>query len=95
MGVKKEVRIPDIGDFENVEIIEILVSASPKGNWLPLAGSVDTVELKLKSANSPLGSAGWVSITMITVPQLLMLTVCGAMKSFKAEVKESEERLFR
>jgi hypothetical protein len=32
---------------------------------------------------------------MFTVPQLVMLVAVGAMKSFRAAVKESEDRLFR
>ena len=32
---------------------------------------------------------------MMTDPQLVMFTVSGAMKSFSAEVKESDDRLFR
>src|SRR5437764_9038063 len=32
---------------------------------------------------------------MVIVPQLLMLTGCGATKSFASAVKDAEERLFR
>ena len=40
-------------------------------------------------------SSGVVSLRMTTLAQLLRFSVAGAMKSFSAEVNESEDRLFR
>src|SRR6266511_2729977 len=50
------------------------------------------VEVKLKSWFRPRGS---VCLMMLILPQLLMFTGCGAMKSFTSAGNDADERLFR
>jgi pyruvate dehydrogenase E2 component (dihydrolipoamide acetyltransferase) len=57
VGVEKEVRVPDIGDFENVEVIEILVTA---GDEIAAEASVVTLESDKATMEVPCPFAGTV-----------------------------------
>jgi pyruvate dehydrogenase E2 component (dihydrolipoamide acetyltransferase) len=55
VGVEKEVRVPDIGDFEDVEVIEVLVAA---GDAIEAEASVVTLESDKATLEVPCPYAG-------------------------------------
>jgi len=58
MGMKREIRVPDIGDFENVEVIEVLVAL---GDGIEVEASLVTLEsdkATLRAARARCGGGG-------------------------------------
>ncbi len=51
-----EVKVPDIGDFKEVEVIEVLVKP---GDTVSVEQSLVTVESDKASMEIPSSSAGW------------------------------------
>jgi len=64
LGVEKEVRVPDIGDFENVEVIEVLVSA---GDEISVETSLVTLESDKATMEVPSPLAGTVREVRVSV----------------------------
>jgi hypothetical protein len=78
----------------NSTLGNVLVPSSCNVNVFSVVGSVpnDFVYPKFVLFGF---SSGSVSLWMTTVPQFVMLTGTGLMKSFNCEVKESDARLFK
>lgn len=55
MGMKREIRVPDIGDFENVEVIEVLVAL---GDGIEVEASLVTLESDKATLEVPSPYAG-------------------------------------
>ena len=55
MGTKREIRVPDIGDFEDVEVIEVLVAP---GDTIGVESSLVTLESDKATLEVPSPYAG-------------------------------------
>ena len=64
MGVERAVRVPDIGDFENVEIIEVLVAV---GDRIEADTSLVTLESDKATMEVPSPFAGVVNKVCVAV----------------------------
>jgi pyruvate dehydrogenase E2 component (dihydrolipoamide acetyltransferase) len=64
VGVEKEIRVPDIGDFDSVEVIEVLVSS---GDSIQREDSLITVESDKASMEIPSPYAGVVGKIAVAV----------------------------
>jgi pyruvate dehydrogenase E2 component (dihydrolipoamide acetyltransferase) len=64
LGVEREVRVPDIGDFENVEIIEVLVAV---GDRIEADTSLVTLESDKATMEVPCPFAGVVNKVCVAV----------------------------
>ena len=64
MGVEKEIRVPDIGDFESVEVIEVLVSS---GDSIQREDSLITIESDKASMEIPSPFSGVVEKIAVAV----------------------------
>ncbi len=64
MGVEKEIRVPDIGDFESVEVIEVLVSS---GDTVQREDSLITIESDKASMEIPSPFSGVVGKIAVAV----------------------------
>jgi pyruvate dehydrogenase E2 component (dihydrolipoamide acetyltransferase) len=64
VGVEKEIRVPDIGDFESVEVIEVLVSS---GDSIRLEDSLITIESDKASMEIPSPISGVIGRIAVAV----------------------------
>ena len=64
MGVEKEIRVPDIGDFDSVEVIEVLVSS---GDSIQREDSLITIESDKASMEIPSPYSGVVGKIAVAV----------------------------
>jgi biotin carboxyl carrier protein len=74
-ALSKNIQLPDIGDFDEVEVIEILVSV---GDTIEAEDSIITLESDKASMEIPAPWAGVVHFWVVMVrvkPQLLVLFV--------------------
>ena len=62
-----EIQVPDIGDFDEVAVIEVLVKA---GDQIKAEQSLITVESDKASMEIPSSHAGAVSYTHLTLPTI-------------------------
>lgn len=92
----KEILVPDIGDFENVEVIEILVA---KGDTVEAEDSLISVESDKASMEIPAPEAGVVAEVMVALGDkvsegslILMLEPVAEQKGEAAATKEPVEQ---
>lgn len=92
----KEILVPDIGDFENVEVIEILVA---KGDTVEAEDSLISVESDKASMEIPAPEAGVVAEVMVALGDkvsegslILMLEPVAEQKDEAAATKEPVEQ---
>ena len=52
MGVETEVRVPELGDFEDVEVVEVLVSAGEE-----VSAEASLVTLETEKATMEIGTS--------------------------------------
>jgi pyruvate dehydrogenase E2 component (dihydrolipoamide acetyltransferase) len=64
VAVEREIRVPDIGDFENVEVIEVLVAAGDSVEW---EDSLVTIESDKASMEIPSPFSGVVAEIAVSV----------------------------
>jgi pyruvate dehydrogenase E2 component (dihydrolipoamide acetyltransferase) len=64
VAVEKEIRVPDIGDFENVEVIEVLVAA---GDSVAREDSIVTIESDKASMEIPSPFSGVIAEVAVAV----------------------------
>jgi len=64
VAVEKEIRVPDIGDFENVEVIEVLVAA---GDSVAREDSIVTIESDKASMEIPSPFSGVIAEVAVSV----------------------------
>ena len=57
-----DVRVPDIGDFEHVEIIEVLVS---EGDSVNVEDSIITLESDKATMEIPAPESDWISVVSV------------------------------
>lgn len=95
MAVEVEVRIPDIGDFDDVEIVEVLVSA---GDQVEAEDSLVTLESDKATMEIPAPRAGRVLDMKLAVGDrvsegslVLVLSVDAVESKESAESDESDE----
>ena len=95
MGVDKEVLVPDIGEFEDVEVIEVLVAP---GDRVALEDSLITIESDKASMEIPSPFAGIVGALNVSVGDrvsegtaIAIVTVDGDSAAVAAPVSEAAE----
>ena len=93
MSTIKEIKVPDIGDFSDVEIIEILVKP---GDSLKAEDSVMTLESDKATMDVPCPEDGLVAELLVKVgdrvsegTSILKLQPAGASQSVSTEVVQA------
>ncbi len=91
-----EIRVPDIGDFDAVEIIEVLVS---EGDSVEANQDILTLESDKAAMEIPSSHAGTVTKLSVSVGDkvkegdlILTLELAGAETAVKEEVSQAEEK---